>query len=254
MIYAKALALSQQNILLTRLKFALRGFDSTMRIVQKDSDICIEGYPRSANSVAVQLFRLANDASIGHHVHSIGNVARALRYHIPTIVLIRNPLDAVTSFVVGSTIGGVDYAIEWYLMFYRWVEPRMDLMVIAEFNTVIGDFNSIIRQVDQKYNVNFNCLEDLESAMEQVVQYIRERDAKFIENIEPKTSWGSKILPEGLQLSRRWKKETVLRRLAVPDVQKEKIKEEIRPMVLRNKHLIEAQDLYSRIVKACSDN
>ena len=67
----------------------------------KDTQICIEGFPRSGNTYSVSAFKLANKGiKISHHLHVPAQVLLAVQYQIPTIVVIRNPLDAVTSLLI----------------------------------------------------------------------------------------------------------------------------------------------------------
>jgi len=109
------------------------------------TDICIEGYPRSGNTFAVLMFNMANDVHIAHHTHCTGQIARALRYGIPAVVLIRHPIDAITSSAF--SLGGqkaIDAQVYRYIAFYRWVKPRVDSVVLCRFETVITDFNRVI--------------------------------------------------------------------------------------------------------------
>ncbi len=73
------------------------------RVVHPLTDITIEGFPRCANSFAVQAFRSANDVNrplrIATHLHSTANVVQSIRLKIPTVVLIRNPGDALVSWL-----------------------------------------------------------------------------------------------------------------------------------------------------------
>src|SRR5437773_3659904 len=66
-----------------------------------DTEIVIEGFPRSATSFAVAAFRLAQDREVvvGHHVHSPAQVIEAVRRGVPAIVLVREPEEAALSFL-----------------------------------------------------------------------------------------------------------------------------------------------------------
>ena len=83
--------------------------------------ICIEGYPRSANTFAGRLFHLANPVPIAHHTHLINNVKLALGYGIPVLILIRDPADAIASACIYRK-QGVDSEVSWRLSFYQCVE------------------------------------------------------------------------------------------------------------------------------------
>src|SRR5918999_5771267 len=69
---------------------------------ERDTEIVIEGFPRSANSFAVAAFARAQGRKpkIAHHVHAPAQVIAAARAGIPAIVLIRNPEEAVLEYVI----------------------------------------------------------------------------------------------------------------------------------------------------------
>ena len=244
-----------QSIPLIRLIEMLRGASPKDHIVQRGlTRICIESYPRSANSFAVRMFRTANEVPIGHHTHSTANIARALRYGIPTVVLIRSPVGAITSLAVargGGDIdcGAVDYGVWYYLTFYRWVERRVNSVVIAEFEMVISDFNRVIRLVNEKYHTTFNYIENLDVAAERVKQDIRSR---FVNQRErrKRRMWMPILrnaLPDAL-LRPHERKDARLKWIPIPNVEREKAKEGIRSLILRHKHIGEAQTLYARLL------
>jgi len=54
-------------------------------LVKKDTEIVIEGYPRSANTFAVAAFLLAQGRAvkIAHHLHVPAQVIQAVRWGIP---------------------------------------------------------------------------------------------------------------------------------------------------------------------------
>src|SRR5215211_5813810 len=75
------------------------------RIVTPDTQLVIEGFPRSGNSFARSAFVMAQSESpgkirIAHHMHVPAQVVRAARWQIPTLVVIRRPRDAVLSFAL----------------------------------------------------------------------------------------------------------------------------------------------------------
>lgn len=72
------------------------------RIISPQNDLVIEGFPRCANSFAVRAFRSCNDPAntlrIATHMHSPAQAIMGVHWKIPTLVLIRNPDQAVPSF------------------------------------------------------------------------------------------------------------------------------------------------------------
>jgi len=57
------------------------------RIISIDKDLCIEGFPRSANSFFVNIFCHFNPhKKIAHHIHVPVQVLKSVEYNIPCIV------------------------------------------------------------------------------------------------------------------------------------------------------------------------
>jgi hypothetical protein len=69
--------------------------------VRRDTRLLIEGFPRSANTFVEAALRLSqpDDLRLAHHSHAPASVIWACRRGIPAIVLIRDPVDAVASFL-----------------------------------------------------------------------------------------------------------------------------------------------------------
>lgn len=126
-------------------------------VVGKDTQIVIEGYPRSANTMAVAAFELAQHGpvKIAHHVHGPAQVLWAVKHQIPAIVLIRNPRDAVASLVVRYPGLSLKWALKNYINFYEAIEPVKRHCVIAEFDRVVSRFGDLIAAVNDRYATNF---------------------------------------------------------------------------------------------------
>jgi hypothetical protein len=127
------------------------------RVVTPDTQLVIEGFPRSGNSFARVAFSMAQSEKvrIAHGLHVPAQVIRAARWHIPTLVLIRRPRDAVLSFVIRDPIS-VDQALKYYLSFYETVEKYRDAYVLGPFEEVTGDYAQVIRRLNEKFGTAFS--------------------------------------------------------------------------------------------------
>jgi hypothetical protein len=120
--------------------------------------IVIEGFLRSGNTFSVAAFAVANGADLhmGRHLHGAPHVLRAARMGLPTIVLIRQPGEAVASYLVRRpTLTPADALVE-YLDFYRTAWRVHDAFVVGLFDTVVTDFGAVIRQVNARYGTSFS--------------------------------------------------------------------------------------------------
>ena len=70
-------------------------------LTDRDTQVVIEGFPRSANGFMVSVFKNTQPQSlkIAHHMYLPSQVIRGVQFNIPTIVLIREPKAAIASFL-----------------------------------------------------------------------------------------------------------------------------------------------------------
>lgn len=132
-------------------------------MVTRKTRITIEGYPRSANTYAVYAFKYVNDLQwnqVGHHLHVQAQIIRSVKYKIPVILLIRNPLEAVRSLVVRHDFIPVSEALQDYARFYEDLYRLKDGFVVANFEDVIENFGNITAQLNVKFSCNFNVFPD----------------------------------------------------------------------------------------------
>lgn len=127
------------------------------RVVTPDTQLVIEGFPRSANSFARVAFNRAQRerVRIANGLHVPAQIIRAARWRIPTLVLIRNPKDAVLSFAIRDPIS-VEQALRYYLAFYETVEEYRDAYVLGRFDEVTGGFGQVIRRINERFGTAFS--------------------------------------------------------------------------------------------------
>ncbi|MGA9378498.1 MAG: hypothetical protein WBV73_06975 [Phormidium sp.] len=177
-------ASSKQTLL--KLKFELRSFCSlypelffpmrsllgkgTRQAVQENTQLVIEGFPRSANSFSVAAIQSVQPKplTIASHLHAAAQVIRAADLSIPTLLLIREPADAIISLksleLEISYRFNVDYPgwgaclksyLKAWIKFYLQVLPYRENYVIGLFDEVTNDFGAIIEQINQRFQTNF---------------------------------------------------------------------------------------------------
>lgn len=114
-------------------------------------DIMIDGFPRSANTFAAAGLRLcdANLRVVCHH-HNPISVIRALNHGKPTCVLVRDPVDALASFMI-QTGWRFDYAIAGYVMYYRTLAPFVENILVATFQQVTNDFPLFVARINSAF-------------------------------------------------------------------------------------------------------
>lgn len=174
-------ALQKKPFLYMRLlKYKYRGKNFQKKLVNRNTDIVIEGFPRSANSFAVKAFEFSNGKSyrIATHVHAYPQVIEAIRLKIPTLLLIREPESCIRSFVAyklqsfGRKNFESEFDISWmlkdYIRFYKNLLPYKNQVVIGTFEAVRNDFGEVLNAVNKKFDVNFELFEHSEEHLDQI--------------------------------------------------------------------------------------
>jgi hypothetical protein len=148
-------------------------------VVRPDTQLVIEGFPRSANTFARVAFNRAQSerVRIAHGLHVPAQVIRASRWRIPTLVLLRKPKDAVLSFAIRDPIS-VDQALRYYLSFYETVEEYRDAYVLGLFEEVTEDFGEVIRRVNERFGTTFSTFSHDEENVEGVFARIEKNTRK----------------------------------------------------------------------------
>lgn len=127
------------------------------------TQIVIEAFPRSGNSFSVRLFRCANPDidpdRISHHSHIVSNVKHAVKWGIPAVVVIRHPVDAITSNMIARGDSGDEYGrllARKYRDFYEWVEANRDEVVLLRFEDMTnGRFKRASEQINERFGTSF---------------------------------------------------------------------------------------------------
>jgi hypothetical protein len=129
--------------------------------LSNDTEIVIEGFPRSGNSFAVAAFRRAQagPVSIAHHVHAPGHAIAGIRNGVPALVVIRSPDEAVPEFARSKPNLSVSSIIRGYVRFYESLLPFRGGLVVARFEDVLSDFGSVTRRINERFGTSFAELE-----------------------------------------------------------------------------------------------
>ncbi len=126
------------------------------RLPLPDDDLHITGLPRSGNTFAIGLIeRLMPELRVSSHLHVLASLRIALRHGVPTVVLFRDPADALASWMIKSrTEGGVGphgagrYVRE-YTAYYGWVEAHAASLHLLAFDRLVGDPASLLRVLEE---------------------------------------------------------------------------------------------------------
>ena len=164
------------------------------RIVDRDTELVIEGFQRSGNTFAVVAFETSQGRPMrtAHHLHAAAQIVAAVRMRVPTLALIRDPAETVLSHMVREPGVSARQALSNWIRFYEAVVPLRDRVVVADFAEVTTDFGAVIRVVNSRFGTRFAEFEHTEanvaSCFELMERRSREHYGALLETKVPRPS------------------------------------------------------------------
>ena len=129
---------------------------SKLTRITADTELVIEGCPRSGNSYALAAFRYSNEGvTVASHRHSHTAVRTGLKRRLPVIVIIRRPRDTIGSGLQYYPDQPARWAIKLYQRFHEKLLPMADRVLIATFEEVTSDFGEVVRRCNARFGTNF---------------------------------------------------------------------------------------------------
>ncbi len=150
-------------------------------LVQKETEIVIEGFPRSGNSFAYAAFLMANgnEVVISHHVHRPSQIITAARNKIPMLIIIRQPVEAVVSLIIFRPFLSLKQGLRSYIDFYERIKTYRSSYLVATFDKVTDDFGDVIRQLNEKFGTSFSEFEHTEENVKKCFEMVEEFSNRF---------------------------------------------------------------------------
>jgi hypothetical protein len=141
----------------SHLFLAANRFDRNRAVVDRRTELVIEGFPRSANTFAALAFQVAQPRPVrlAHHLHAQSQVTWALKAGIPAVVVIREPSAAAASVVIRSPHLSLADVLSGYARFYESLMAHRDSCVLGLFDRVTTDFGEVIRELNARAGTRF---------------------------------------------------------------------------------------------------
>jgi len=114
------------------------------QVVSNKSDLVVEGFPRSGNTYICGAIEVANRGrlSVASHFHVAGQLRLAEKLGKPCVIVIREPIDALSSTMVYHRWLSPTAALIWYVDFYEAALSCESPIYVAEFQratTCVGE-------------------------------------------------------------------------------------------------------------------
>jgi hypothetical protein len=154
-------------------------------LLRNDTDLVIEGFPRSGNTFAVIAFQSVQPAEVrmAHHLHAPAHVVLAARRGIPTLVVVRRPLDAISSELVRRPRIAPRRVLAEYVRYHEIIAPYRDRFVVAPFEEVTTDYGAAIERLNDRFGTAFVPFATSPESVARVFAEIEEAERHDMENV-----------------------------------------------------------------------
>lgn len=142
-------------------------------LVTNKTDLTIEGFPRSANSFLEAAINrsAAQQLRISHHVHSRANVYRSIKLKVPTVVLFRNPVDAVVSYLeeCDGAYKNPILLFREYNIFYNKMPFSNPYLKYVSFEDVVKNTSKTVESILNFASIKIDRDQDLEKSQNEIM-------------------------------------------------------------------------------------
>lgn len=146
-------------------------------IVSRDTQLVMEGFARAGNTFMWFAFRSAQPRPVrlAHHTHASAQVIMAVRWGIPTLVVVRPPADSALAHMVLHGVSARAALAAW-IRFHRRIMTVRSGFVAAGFDEVTRDFGLVLRRVNEAFGTSFGVFEHTGENEARVLAAISERN------------------------------------------------------------------------------
>lgn len=151
------------------------------RRITRRTELVIEGFPRSGNTFADEAFALAQrrEVNVVSHVHLPAQVKLAVKRRVPTLVVIREPADAVTSLVVWAPHVRLQAGLRHWVHYYTEIAPFAAGYVLASFDDVTERFGTVVEAVNRRFATSFDVFDHTPGNVRAVFDAIDRKQLKI---------------------------------------------------------------------------
>ena len=152
--FAIRIPISRSHLLARMLSLRAIG-DRDGRLTRR-TDVCMDGFQRSGNTLATYaLWRSNPECRVAHHLHAAADVGRAVERGIPTVVLIREPSMAIASLIAYQGMAmHVRLGLESYIAFHRDLVPLRDGFAVCPFDELVADPGLPISLLNDRFGLD----------------------------------------------------------------------------------------------------
>jgi hypothetical protein len=125
------------------------------RQITAHTDLIVEGFPRSGNTFTVFALQNAaqNQLQLSSHVHHPSQVKLAVERGIPTVLVVREPIAVLASYLTYGQHGRPADVFKEYYSYHQELVPYADRVLIVDFDEISSDMPAIVDRINQRFSL-----------------------------------------------------------------------------------------------------
>jgi hypothetical protein len=145
--------------------------------VSRDTELVLEAFGRSGSTFALYAFRLAQprEVRVAHHQHASAQVITAVRWGIPTIVIVRPPVDSVLSHMARHRVPA-RAALQAWIRFHGRILPYREGFVVTSFDEMTQDFGAVVGRANKQFGTSYVVWESSPENDQRIFDRINQRN------------------------------------------------------------------------------
>ena len=146
-------------------------------------NICLEGFQRSGNTFFVALLQHWNPSCrIAHHTHLASTPLHALKLGVPTVILLRDPVDVSASIMSWDSRLQAGVVLTAYTLFYKMLWRKRNEVFIIRFSDATKHPAECIAAINRRFNLNLSFDVFTEATRSTVFEGIHNKDRALERN------------------------------------------------------------------------
>lgn len=146
----------------------LLGISDTSKVghvgrITDETDLVIEGFPRSGNTYCAETFRLVGGPGfeVVSHVHHVAQVKSSIRRGVPTILVVREPVGCLASYLVAGPHATVRGVLREYIAYHEGLHRQIPSCMVVDFAELTSDVDAAIGRANRLFGMDLRMLSSL---------------------------------------------------------------------------------------------
>lgn len=149
------------------------------RRITERTRLVVEGFPRSGNTFASYAIWHAagSDFPLSSHVHHLAQLKLATRRGLPTVLVVREPLATLASYLIAGPHGRPKGVLKEYLSYYEGALPMLSDVLVVDFTEITGDMGAVIDRINARFDLDIPAFDHTPETVAAVFDTIQHTDA-----------------------------------------------------------------------------